>query len=291
MSFFLNTHKLLTAARNLKRSFGLFRVWQNRGQIFLQLTPNDRATLINCYKDLEDLSKSLSSDSAQQQQPMQNRQPLNYLQQSQEYYSPLAQSQQQVLPQAQQLQQFQQQTQQQQHLTHTLQPQNKVLTPQFNPHLRPPLNLRQPQAQFSNTHSNQRKQTTSRSHLQSLPSSSSQSNQQFNPNFINSPRFPQNFNTTNRPSKNNHTNFTNKNYPSLPNFQPSSHNYRPPYPTVPQTYPNFPALQPSSILRQPVLQHNLSLNPTPDAPPLKHPPSLSSQLENENFSQIQQFQD
>ena len=288
-----DTHKLLTAARNLKRSFGLFRVWHNRGQIFLQLTPNDRATLINCHKDLEDLSTSLSSEAAQQQLPLQNSQSSNYLQQSQEYYSTLAQSQQQEPPQAPQLQQFQLQTQQQQHLTHTVQPIKKVSSTQFNPHLRPPFNLRQPQAHFSYSHSTQRKQTQSRPHQQYQPSTSTQSNQQYNSNFMNRPRFTQNLNATNRPSKNNYTNLNNKNYPSLPNIQPSSQNYRPPYPTAPQSYSNPPASQQSSILRQPVLQHNSSLNPPLDAPPLTHPPSLSSQLENQNSSQNfnQQCQD
>ena len=77
-----DTHKLLTAARNLKRSFGVFRVWHNKGQIYLQIAPNDSAILINSYNDLEDLSKNLSSDLALQQQ-QQNSQPPNYLQQPQ----------------------------------------------------------------------------------------------------------------------------------------------------------------------------------------------------------------
>ena len=275
-----DTHKLLTAARNLKRSFGLFRVWHNKGQIFLQLNPHDRAILIHCHKDLEELSKSLSSDSAQQQQQIQNSQQLNYLQQPQEYYSLPVQFQQQVQLQVQQPQY------QQQH-TYSAQPQNKASTQQFNSQASPPFNTRQPQARFPGTQSNQRKQPTPRPLLQSQPSSSTQSNHQFNSNFTNRSKYTQNFQSLNRLSKNknNHVNPPNNNYTPISNTQPSHLNYRPPFPTVPQSFSNPPTSLPSYILRQPVLQHNTPSNPLSVAASLTSPSPLPTHIENQNLSQ------
>ena len=56
-----DVHKLLTAARNLKKSLNLYKVWHMSGQIFLESTPNDRAVVINSHTDLQDLAKSFST--------------------------------------------------------------------------------------------------------------------------------------------------------------------------------------------------------------------------------------
>ena len=56
-----DVHKPVTAARNLKKSMGLYKTWHKSGQIFIQATPNYRAVIINSHKDLQDLVKSLST--------------------------------------------------------------------------------------------------------------------------------------------------------------------------------------------------------------------------------------
>ena len=124
-----NMHKLLTTARNLKRSFGLFRVWHNKGQIFLQVSPDDRAILINSYKDLDDLSKNLSLDLALQQKQQQNSQQQNFLQQPLVNVSLPTQTQKQAQLQAP-LQQQQQQINQQQLLQQQQENQQRQLQQQ-----------------------------------------------------------------------------------------------------------------------------------------------------------------
>ena len=274
-----DTHKLLTATRNLKRSFGLFRVWHNKGQIFLQISPDDRAILINGYKDLDDLSKNLSSDLALQQQQLQNIQPQNNLQQQTKLQAHQLQQQQ---PQNQQLQ-----IQQQQQLSQIAQPQTPHLQ---NYQFRSQFNSRQPQVRshLSRTSNqlNQRKQDTFHSHLHSQPSTSTHIHQKLNSSHINNPNYPHNSYPQNRHSKNNNqSNYINKNYTSFHNVQQNPLNYRPSFPNVPQSFSLHSNSFPTTILRQPVLQQNPPKNPTPIVPLLSPPPLLSSQPEEPIFSQ------
>ena len=290
-----DTHKLLTAARNLKRSFGLFRVWHNKGQIFLQITSNDRTILINNLKELDDLSKNLSSVSALQQQQLQNSQQQNFLQQPYENALPIQQQAQQQQQQQQYLnqQQFPQQQQnqlqqlQQQQLTHLAQPQNKFSFQQLNPQFRTQINRQQSQARSQQYKPNnqifQRRQEMSRPQPQFQPTFSSQQDQQFNSTNM------QNFNPQtfqNRPpNNNNRANYPNKNYLSYQNSQINTKNYRSSHITQPQPLPQYQFSQQIPLLRQPTFHHNKPTNSISTVPPIAPPPSLSTQSAELNLSQ------
>ena len=123
-----------------------------------------------------------------------------------------------------------------------------------------------------------------RPQLQSQPSTSSQQDQQFNHNNIQNFKNPQTF--QNRPPNNKQANYPNKNYSSYQNLQTNTNNYRFFHTTQPQTFTQYPISQQIPLLRQSVFHHNIAKNSVSTVPPLTSPPSLTSQSQEQNFSQL-----